>query len=207
MVKINSRVKLDTDLVNAYRDIEPATLGHLIMEGFVDPSIKPLSQDIRIVGPAFTVRIPGMDIGALQQAYDLAEPGDVIVVDRCGDTKYACIGDTKALKAKLLGIEAVIVDGAITDCVDIVKLGFPVFARCASALVGRSLGDHGEIGGAVNCGGVVVRPGDLIVADDNGVVVLAPENAAILIDKAVAQQKRSRKIKEQILKDAGLTTG
>lgn len=203
MIRVNPRVATNRELVEAYRRVAPATLGHLKLRGFMDPGIKPLNRGIRVVGPALTVSAPGMDIAALQKAYDLAEPGDVIVVERCGERIYACIGDTTALKAKLRGVAAVIVDGAITDSGEIEALGLPVWCRSSSAVVARNLGIDGEVNGIISCGGVVVRPGDLVIADDNGIAALTPAEAAELLEQALAQEERSSLRKAQLLEQAG----
>lgn len=204
MITVHDRVGIDPKLVEAYRKILPATIGHFTLQGFADPAIKPMARGTFVVGPAFTVRAPGLDTGALDKAYELAQPGDIIVVDRCGDAKYACIGDGKAALCKVNGYEAMIVDGAATDLLETVEIGFPVFSRTISAVVGRYLGLEGEVNGVVNCGGVAVRPGDLVVADDNGVVILDPAHAWTLIQTCLQSQERVEKRKRDRLKTLGI---
>jgi regulator of RNase E activity RraA len=115
-------------------------------------------------------------------AIKIAQPGDVIVIDRGGDTEIACWGGFVTLLAKVKGIAGLIVDGAITDTMEITDLQWPVFSRSISGLLPRPSEAPGEINTTINCGGVPVSPGDLIVADDDGILVIRPHEAASLLE-------------------------
>lgn len=204
-VNVHPRVEhISKELIEQYRTITPASIGHLIKFGFMDPGIRPVWRRMKLVGPALTVRMVANDNALNRQAIRHARPGDVIVVERVGDKSIACWGEVTSLAAKQLGIAGIIIDGAITDVIEIEDMGWPAFSRSISAVLGRRYGDDGEINTTINCGGVPVNPGDLIVADDNGVCVLTPELAQELVGRAreaedhsletVAQVNRGEKI-------------
>ncbi|RWR27941.1 RraA family protein [Sinirhodobacter populi] len=159
-------------------EIETATLGHFLTEGFMAPSIQALIPGQRIWGPALTVRMPGTDGAALVEALSVAEPGDVIVIDRCGDLRHACFGAVTATAAHARGVAGVIIDGFVTDLSALVKLGLPVWCRGRSPITTRYRNMSGHVGGTVTCGGSMVSQGDIILADESGVVVLDPATVA-----------------------------
>lgn len=185
------------ELVAAYREVAPATLGHMHDIRIMDSGIVPLFPDVSLVGPAFTVRMRGMDRSALQAIEEHARPGDVVVVDCGGDHEHAIIGEFRALKQIRLGVAGWIVDGAATDVREIATMRFPTFSRSVSALVAKNLGHEGVVGVPVSCGGVVVRPGDLILADDNGVAVLSHEEAEAHLEHGLAVAARERRLREE----------
>lgn len=166
--------ELEADLAG----IETATLGHFLSEGFMAPSIQALQPGAQLLGPAMTVRVPGNDGAALVAAVSRAEVGQVIVVDRCGEIRHACWGAVLTHAAMARGVAGVVIDGLITDRPEILRLGFPVWCRGRSPLTTRLRGMGGEVNGLISCGGVTVAAGDIILADDNGVVVLDPATAA-----------------------------
>ena len=180
------------ELIEQYRGLPPATIGHLLDEGFVDTAIRPIFRRVTVVGTAVTAKLAGHDLSMTRPAIDQLQPGDVLVIDFHGETQVACWGEMTSLAAKMRGCVGVIVDGAVTDVVEIEDQRLPTFSRAVSALVGRRL-DQG--GGGVNvpiqCGGVLVQPGDLIVADDNGILVLPPGRAAEIQASARAAEDRA----------------
>jgi len=166
------------DLVERFRTIPPATIGHLLAEGFVDTAIRPIFGPVSFVGRAVTARMPRGDSALTRPAIRALQPGSVLVIAQEGDTQVANWGEMTSLAAKLRGAAGVIIDGSVTDVVEIRQQRMPTFARAISARVGRRLGlPGGAINEPVECGGVVVRPGDLVVADDNGIVVMPPQVA------------------------------
>lgn len=184
--------RVDSDLLAGYRRTTPATVGHFRDKGFADPALRPVYRRVRLVGSAFTVRTAGADIAAISRAYELAQPGDVLVVDASGERRHACAGEVSTFKSIRLGLAGLIVDGAVTDTLEFEVLGFPCFARYVSALVGRRLGNSGAVRVPVQCGGAIVNPGDLVVADDNGIVFLAPDDAAELLPALLEKEAAER---------------
>lgn len=187
--------RVSKHFVEQYRHIAPATLGHKTGIRFMHSAIKPVFPGARLVGPAVTVYAPGMDVGILTKLEEVIQPGDVIVVDRGGDYEHACIGEIRALRHIRLGVAGWIVDGAITDVLEIREMRFPVFSRTVSALVGQPLNVDGYINDVIQCGGVPVRPGELIVADDNGIAVLSEEEAQRYLADALAAEEREKALR------------
>lgn len=189
--------KLSAEIIDAYRSIAPATIGHMPGARVMTSAIKPGYSNCSVVGQAFTVRSVGIDISATSKACELIEAGEVMVVDRAGDLEHACIGEFRALDQQRKGVEGWIIDGASTDILEVAEMKFPIFARTWSALVGQALNSSsGFVNGPVSCGGVVVMPGDLIVADDNGVAVLTPEEAEEHL--AHCQEVEAREAKKRL---------
>jgi len=139
----------------------------------MEPEIRNMTDpDLRLVGPALTVKVYPGDNLMVHKALDIAQPGDVIVVDTSSSSLTAVLGDLVCTKARHRGIAGFIVDGLIRDLPAIRRLGdFPVFARDVTPKGPLHRGP-GEIGYPISCGGIVVNPGDVIVADLNGVVVV-----------------------------------
>jgi len=160
--------------IDIYRRFRTALLGHVIDEGFVDERIHPLFPGVHVVGTAITVRLPDGDLEPIVPAVDLLQPGDVLVIDHGGRDSLACWGELTSLVAKQRGCVGVIVDGAVANVAEIRGHGLPTFARGVAALGGRRLGQGGGVNVPIQCGGVSVHPGDLVVADDDGVVIVPP---------------------------------
>jgi 4-hydroxy-4-methyl-2-oxoglutarate aldolase len=182
--------------VEIYRRLRPALLGHAIDDGFVDEKIRPLAPGTLVVGPAITVRLPDGDLEALVPAVDQLQPGDVLVVDHGGRESLACWGELTSLAARARGCAGVIVDGAVANVADLREHGLPTFTRGVAALGGRRLGkDGGGVNVPIQCGGVAVHPGDLVVADDDGVVVVPParlEDVRLLAEAALVRLPLAR---------------
>ena len=180
---------------------EPATIGHFRDWGFMDPGIRAMQADVRIAGPAVTVHQPGVDGTIIGYALGQLRPGDVLVVDRCGDTRHAGFGGVVAYAAKTAGVAGVIIDGVVADIGEIRQYGIPVWCRGLSAVTTKRIGLGGTFCATVSCGGVAVRPGDVIIADECGVVVLDPMDAEAAADRAIAMQDAEVKTRARL--DAG----
>jgi regulator of RNase E activity RraA len=199
MIVINKRNEgISDELIERYRAVEPATVGHLLEFGFCDPALQPLWRPCQVVGRAFTVRTTALDSSIVHLAIDLAEPGDALVIDRNGDRKHACWGGMTSLAAKVKGLAGAVVDGFVTDTDEIEEMAFPVYARGLTTITTKGLGLEGEINTQVQIGGVPVSPGDLVIADSNGVLILSPQMAAQMVDESEARQKRGRWVEEQL---------
>jgi regulator of RNase E activity RraA len=135
----------------------------------------------------------------------MLEPGDVLVVDRAGDMIHAGFGGVTAYAAKMRGVAAVVIDGLATDIREIEEYQLPVFARGLTALTTKMLGSGGDINVPVTVGGAVVRPGDLVFGDDNGVLVLSPEEAPGLITLAREAEAREKETKKKLTSGVPLT--
>ena len=145
-------------------------------------AIKPLTGSaLGVAGPALTVKVFPGDNLMVHKALDIARPGDVVVVDASASSLTAVLGDLVSTKARHRGIAGFVVDGLVRDLPAIRALGdFPVFARGVSP-IGPMHRGPGEIGHPIAAGGIVVDPGDVIVGDLNGVVVIPRDIADDLL--------------------------
>jgi RraA family protein len=166
-------VRPNCDVTGMFEDFDVAEISdHLNRLYAVDCSIRSLSGgDRRLVGPACTVKVYPGDNLMVHKALDIAKPGDVVVVDARGSAANAVLGDTISMKAQHRGILGFVVDGYVRDLGEIQKLNYPVYAR-GDMPIGPLHRAPGEINYPVCCGGVVVTPGDVIIADRSGIVVL-----------------------------------
>ena len=164
--------------------------------------LRPLTNSTRFVGPALTVRLePGNQVDCLD-ALSVAQPGDVIVVDAAGETETSIWGGLMSGLCKMKGVVGAVVDGAIRDTDETRDLGFQIFSK---AIVPRST--HSpysgrmepiEINVTIQCAGVVVRPGDLVLGDEIGVVVIPLESAAEILQKAREQAEKEELTRAKI---------
>ena len=179
---------LDERLVSKLVKAEPATIGHFRNSGFMDPAIRAMQPDVRIAGPAVTVRAPGMDGTIVGYALGQVRRGDVLVIDRCGDHRHAAFGGLVAYACKVAGLAGVIIDGMATDIGEVRKYNVPLWCRGLSAVTTKRIGLAGEFCVPVSCGGVAVNPGDVIIADECGVVVLDRADAEAAAERAIGMQ-------------------
>ncbi len=148
---------------------DPAQIGHHVQGGYMT-GIFPVKDDLKVIGPAFTIRLPGTDNAMLYYAMKQAPKGSVIVIDRMGNHTIAAVGEMVIQSAKVLGMAGVVVDGPNTDTRAIRDLDFPLFSTGRACVTNTFKGLDGEYGIPVNCGGCVVKPGDIIYGDLDGVV-------------------------------------
>jgi 4-hydroxy-4-methyl-2-oxoglutarate aldolase len=179
---------LEASLVAKLVKAEPATIGHFRNTGFMDPAIRAMQPDVRIAGPAVTVRAPGMDGTIVGYALGQVRRGDVLIIDRAGDHRHAAFGGLVAYACKVAGLAGVIIDGMATDIGEVRKYGVPLWCRGLSAVTTKRIGLAGEFCVPVSCGGVAVNPGDVIIADECGVVVLPRAEAEAAAERAIGMQ-------------------
>ena len=172
-------------------------------QGVMHSSIKPIDPASRVLGRALTARCYPGDNLALHQAIYAAKAGDVLVLDCHGYTEAGHFGDIMALACQARGIAGVVIDGSCRDSQDIKAMGFPVFVKAfnPSGTVKKSLG---EVNVPVLCGGVLVRPGDIVAGDCDGVVVVPREDEDEVFARALAKFEKEQHIVEQL--KAGKTT-
>lgn len=155
----------------------------------VSPAIRCLSGDAhKLCGPACTVKVFPGDNLMVHKSLDVAEPGDVVVVDAGGSNMNAVLGDLVSMKAKHRGIAGFVIDGMVRDLPGIKELDFPVFAR-GTTPIGPLHRGPGEINYPICCGGVVVMAGDVVVADAAGVVVVPQAIVVDLVDRLTAHHE------------------
>jgi RraA family protein len=145
------------------------------------------SPRLNILGPACTVKVFPGDNLMVHKALDIAKPNDIIVVDAGGSSMNAVLGDLVCTKARHRGIGGFVVDGYVRDIPGILSLDFPVYARGVTP-IGPLHRGPGEVNFPIQCGGIVVHPGDIITGDMNGVVVIPKEIAAVLLQRLLERK-------------------
>lgn len=166
---------------------ETATIGHLRQQGFADRRIQSIIAGKRVAGTAVTLALPGQDSTLLHHVLGLLRPGDVLVIDRMGDDKHACLGGGVAVAAKASGAVAAIIDGPATDFSEIRAEDFPVWCKGPSPITTRIYGIGGSFNVPIGCGGVGVNPGDAVLADESGVLFLPADVAEAAADWALGK--------------------
>jgi regulator of RNase E activity RraA len=156
-------------------------------------------QSPRVIGAAVTVWCHSGDNLMVHKALSLSVPGDILVVNTQGNVVSSCFGELLATSAVKIGVRAVIVDGTVRDAEPIEAMGLPIYARGLSPS-GCNKDGAGEVGAIIACGGVAVRPGDVIVADRDGVTVVPLEDGPEVAKLAAAQMAREHKRLEEIHK-------
>jgi regulator of RNase E activity RraA len=190
--------QLPAALVAKLEKVETATVGHTQHWGFMDRRIQPLLPGRRVAGPAVTLAVPGQDSTLLHHALGLLRPGDILVVDRLGDDKHACWGGGVTVAAKAAGAAAGIVDGPCTDLTEIRASDFLVWCRGLSPITTRLYNLGGTLNLPISCGGVSVRAGDVIIADESGVLVLPAAEAEAIANAAIARQARGEQMQARV---------
>lgn len=185
--------RIDPALIDRLLEAEPATIGHVRHVGFMAPEVKlQLPGYRRIAGTAVTVRAFADDTAIIHYALGQLRPGDVLVIDRAGDARHACCGGGVAFSAKAAGCVGIIIDGPATDVQELRAYDMPVWSRGLSAITCKPVYRQGDFCVPISCGGVAVEPGDAILADENGVLVLKPHEIAAAAKVAVAMQQEEK---------------
>ena len=161
--------------------------------GAMDHDVRPLGVGMRVCGPALTVWCPPGDNLMMHKAVTVARPGDVLVADVGGYLEAGSWGEILTIAARERGIAGLVTNGAVRDVGRLLALGFPVFCRGVS-MKGTTKKKLGRVNHAIWCGGVYVQPGDLVVGDDDGVVVVARERMREVLQLAVERLEREEEI-------------
>ncbi|MEA4906846.1 MAG: hypothetical protein VB089_04460 [Anaerolineaceae bacterium] len=206
---IHSRtVSIDSQVLQGFKELlnvySPSCVVADAQEryGVMRSYLRPLTTDTRFVGPALTVRLePGNQVDCLD-ALSVAQAGDVIVVDAAGETETSIWGGLMSGLCKMKGVAGAVIDGAMRDTDETRDLGFFIFAK---AIVPRSTHtpysgrmDPIEINVPIQCGGIPITPGDLILGDEIGVVVIPLEQAAETLARARDQADKEEQTRARI---------
>lgn len=188
----------DPEILAAFHGFPTASIGDSQDRlGLVHSAIRAQWRGARCVGAALPVLTREGDNLAIHRALDEAHPGDVLVVNGFGETSRAVFGDLLAEICLARGVRGVVLDGATRDLEAIAELGLPVWAR-AGTPAGPTKTGPGVIGETVAIGGAVVDPGDIVVADGDGVAVIANDNAASVLDRLSAIERFEDSLRQQI---------
>lgn len=179
--------RVAADLVTEAARFQAAILADVAgRRGALHGRIRALDPSMRVAGPALTVEVRPGDNLMIHAAMALAQPGDVIVVDGKGDRTCALMGAIMMNQCKALGIAGVILDASVRDSEEIRAMRFPVFAAGTNPN-GPTKFVPGRINHPISAGGVPIAPGDLVVADADGIVVLEREQAAAILPRAASK--------------------
>jgi regulator of RNase E activity RraA len=193
--------RVSADLVRQASGYQAAILADVNgRRGALHGRIAALRPRMKLAGPALTVEVRPGDNLMIHAAMSLAKPGDVLVIDGKGDQTAALMGTIMMTACRQLGIAGVVIDGAVRDSLEIDEMDFPVFSVGTNPN-GPTKNVPGRIGHAISCGGVVVRSGDLVVADADGVFVGERERVEALLPLA------RRKVEDESARIAAIRQG
>jgi 3-hexulose-6-phosphate synthase/6-phospho-3-hexuloisomerase len=187
---------LDTQIFKLFMQVSTPNISDAMHRKGVMRGIKPIFDDIKLVGKAVVVQTFEGDWAKPVEATDVAKEGDVIVV-YAGSKQVAIWGELASWSCKQRGIAGIVIDGAVRDVAEIRRLQFPVFAKYVVPNAGEPKG-FGELNAAITCGGQEVEPGDWIIGDDNGVVVVPKARAYEIARRAKEVWKSEERLREEI---------
>lgn len=192
--KINRPSK---ELVEQFRGLPVANIADEMNRfSCVDARIKPLNST-PLLGTAFTVKARAGDNLMFHKAIDMAQPGDVIVVDGQGDLVNSLTGEIMMRQVMKKGLAGVVIDGAVRDADALRQLDLAIYAAGVTPK-GPYKNGPGEINVPVCCGGMVVNPGDILVGDGDGIVIISPQDAAVIAEKAKKKHSKEEETFRQI---------
>jgi 4-hydroxy-4-methyl-2-oxoglutarate aldolase len=202
MIHVRTKIKRPpAEIVNAFRQYASAAIHEASgRKGYIDYRIKPIAKGIKICGPAFTVQCAPGDNMMLHKALERAHAGDVLVASVGGAEGYGYFGDLMATSALARKLGGLVIEGSIRDSAEIIKAGFPVFST-GFCIRGTEKGTIGLINYPTVFGGIMINPGDLIVGDDDGLVVVRLEECEPVL------QKTGERIAGEVEKAKVLGTG
>ncbi|MGE8147830.1 RraA family protein [Pseudomonas frederiksbergensis] len=190
--------RVSPELIDKYRAIPSSTIGHFSDHGFLR-GIKPVFNDIRMVGNVVTVKVFPPDGSVLREALLLSQPGDVLVIECVGDQECGCWGELRTLAGLIKGLAGVVVSGAVTDVSALRLHGLPVFCRDVSAYTTRGIGARGEVNQPIKIGEIWVQPGDLAIGDDDGVYILDTARATELLPELMVKEETDQRRRAEFL--------
>ncbi|KZE89971.1 4-carboxy-4-hydroxy-2-oxoadipate aldolase/oxaloacetate decarboxylase [Microbacterium sp. TNHR37B] len=186
-VVVTDIARADRDIVSALAAFGSATVHEALGRiGYAGSHIRAIQADVSIAGSAVTVLVPPGDNLMVHAAIEQAQEGDVIVVVPAVDSAYGVIGELMATQMQVRGVRAYVTSGGVRDTAELRRMGFPVWAAHVSAL-GTVKDTAGSVNVPVVLGSAVVHPGDVIVADDDGVTVVPRRLAAHALEAAQAR--------------------
>jgi regulator of RNase E activity RraA len=197
--RINPSVRyVSQEIVEAYREIPTSIISDNMERLFaMESKIRPFHPKPIMVGHALTIHCPPGDNLVLQKAIEMAEPGDILVFNAGGDTTQAPVGEIVVSNCIRRGVAGIVIDGAVRDSDILPTLSIPVFAKGVTHR-GCYKDGPGEINVTIACGGVVVRAGDLVVGDSDGIVIVPYEEAEGLLPKLLKKIEQEEQVLEQI---------
>jgi 4-hydroxy-4-methyl-2-oxoglutarate aldolase len=190
--------------MEAFKELGAATVYEAAgRRGSVDPRIKPLARGIRLLGPAMTVECHPRDNAMLHKALQIARPGDILVASTQGYPKAGYWGGLMATSALALKVGGLAIDGCVRDSAEIVEMGFPVFCS-GTCMRGTVKANLGRINHPIVFGDVMVEPGDLVLGDDDGLVIVARGDLETVLE--AARERVAKEVKKAAELAKGITS-
>jgi 4-hydroxy-4-methyl-2-oxoglutarate aldolase len=187
-----------TDLIQRLAEFPTAAISDAQRGlGVIRPPIRSMVPGAKLVGPAHTVKCYPGSIITVHKALLEAKPGEVLVVDGEGDDRGALFGELMTLQAQANGLAGIVIDGPLRDGNAVAESGFAAFASCLTPRVGTNR-RVGETQIPVTCGGTVVRPGDIVLGDDDGVVIVPIEQLEAVLEAAEGIKRKEAGIRRDI---------
>lgn len=184
--------QIDPELIAGLLESDTGTIGHFLDSGFMHSDIQGRMPGKKVAGTAVTVRSTLPDSVIVHYAIKFIRPGDILVVDRGQDKETACWGGTTSVGARAAGLEAIIMDCAGNDISQANAAGLAIWCRNPTPVTTKYRNLGGSINEAISCGGVAVNPGDAILADENGVLVIPPHLVAPVVAEARVWHQKER---------------
>jgi 3-hexulose-6-phosphate synthase/6-phospho-3-hexuloisomerase len=197
------RESLDDELISILKYVSTPNISDAMHRKGAMRDIHPINEGSKIVGTAITVQTFAGDWAKTVEAIDLGGPGNILVINN-GSNYIAPWGGLATLSCKMRGIEGVVIDGAVRDVDEIRDMNYPIFASAIVPNAGEPKG-MGEINAEITCGGQSVKPGDYIVGDDSGVVVIPRERAYEIARRAKEVEKNESRMYEEIRRGSTLS--
>ena len=190
------------NVLEGFRTV-PTTCVSDAMQGLnhFDPAVKPLKEEYKICGRAVTVKMPAGDNMMVLQAMKQAQPGDILVIDSGNYASRSVAGDFVIGLAQTLGLGGVVAYGTVRDVRSIKDMDYPVFCTGATVACSQKIGS-GEINVPIACGSAVIYPGDIIVGDADGVVVVPQAQAQVILEAAQRKLQKDEQRANSVLGDA-----
>lgn len=199
-----TRSSTDEEIRRIFAEVSTPNITDAMHRRGAMAGILPVCPGARMAGPAVTVQTFAGDWAKPVEAIDIAPAGSVIVIYNDGGCHVAPWGELATLSCMNRGIAGVVIDGAVRDADDIRRLGFPIFARAIVPNAGEPKG-MGEINAEIRCGGEWVRPGDWVIGDENGVVVVPKERVYEVARRALEVRRTEERLREEIRRGGTLS--